>query len=192
MLQAELVAHPATPCGAIARVCSDFDCSSDGRFVLRFHVQGRIDELRLPPAGPPRREDQLWRHTCGELFVRRAGAAPYAEFNFAPSRAWAAYGFDSYRSGMRSIDISCPPAIESQFDSATWRLLVTGTLPTITAAASPVDLEFACTMVIESASGVLSYWALAHPPGAPDFHHADGFRWRTSAGGSGQAGRRNS
>jgi hypothetical protein len=29
--------------------------------------------------------------------------------------------------------------------------------------------------VIEETSGAKSYWALAHPPGRPDFHHADGF-----------------
>jgi len=29
--------------------------------------------------------------------------------------------------------------------------------------------------VIEEASGRKSYWALAHPPGKPDFHHSDCF-----------------
>ncbi len=29
--------------------------------------------------------------------------------------------------------------------------------------------------VIEETNGRLSYWALAHPPGKPDFHHLDGF-----------------
>lgn len=29
--------------------------------------------------------------------------------------------------------------------------------------------------VIEEADGTKSYWALAHPPGKPDFHHGDGF-----------------
>jgi len=29
--------------------------------------------------------------------------------------------------------------------------------------------------VIEETSGRLSYWALAHPSGKPDFHHADCF-----------------
>ena len=29
--------------------------------------------------------------------------------------------------------------------------------------------------VIEETSGRLSYWALAHPSGRPDFHHADCF-----------------
>jgi hypothetical protein len=29
--------------------------------------------------------------------------------------------------------------------------------------------------VIEETSGRKSYWALAHPPGKPDFHHSDCF-----------------
>jgi hypothetical protein len=29
--------------------------------------------------------------------------------------------------------------------------------------------------VIEEANGRKSYWALAHPPGKPDFHHSDCF-----------------
>ena len=33
----------------------------------------------------------------------------------------------------------------------------------------------ALSAVIEEASGTKSYWALAHPPGKPDFHHSDAF-----------------
>ncbi|MBE0621784.1 MAG: hypothetical protein IH605_14415, partial [Burkholderiales bacterium] len=33
------------------------------------------------------------------------------------------------------------------------------------------ELRLALAAVIEDAAGVLSYWALRHPPGAPDFHH---------------------
>ena len=29
------------------------------------------------------------------------------------------------------------------------------------------------SVVIEQADGSIAYWALAHPPGRPDFHHAD-------------------
>ena len=35
--------------------------------------------------------------------------------------------------------------------------------------------------VIEETSGRKSYWALAHPPGKPDFHHADCFAFEFSA-----------
>jgi hypothetical protein len=29
--------------------------------------------------------------------------------------------------------------------------------------------------VVEEKDGLLSYWALNHPPGKPDFHHPDAF-----------------
>jgi hypothetical protein len=29
--------------------------------------------------------------------------------------------------------------------------------------------------VIETLDGSLSYWALRHPPGKPDFHHSESF-----------------
>jgi hypothetical protein len=34
--------------------------------------------------------------------------------------------------------------------------------------------------LIEDKSGGTSYWALAHPPGKPDFHHADSFAYEFS------------
>ena len=34
--------------------------------------------------------------------------------------------------------------------------------------------------VIEDTNGHKSYWALAHPPGKPDFHHADCFAYELS------------
>src|SRR5207249_1533417 len=36
-------------------------------------------------------------------------------------------------------------------------------------------LQLALSAVIEDEQGVLSYWALTHPPGKPDFHHPDAF-----------------
>jgi hypothetical protein len=33
----------------------------------------------------------------------------------------------------------------------------------------------AVSAVIEQHDGAISYWALAHPAGKPDFHHRDGF-----------------
>jgi hypothetical protein len=38
-----------------------------------------------------------------------------------------------------------------------------------------VPWRLGLSAVIEEMSGRKSYWALAHPPGKPDFHHADGF-----------------
>jgi hypothetical protein len=36
--------------------------------------------------------------------------------------------------------------------------------------------------VLEERNSNTSYWALVHPPGAPDFHHADGFALELSKG----------
>ena len=36
-------------------------------------------------------------------------------------------------------------------------------------------LSLALAAVVEDEHGALSYWALKHPPGRPDFHHPDAF-----------------
>jgi hypothetical protein len=46
------------------------------------------------------------------------------------------------------------------------------------AASIPVEepaLRIGASAVIEDDGGALSYWALRHPPGKPDFHHPDAF-----------------
>ena len=40
--------------------------------------------------------------------------------------------------------------------------------------------RLALSAVIEETNGNKSHWALAHPPGKPDFHHADGFAYELS------------
>ena len=37
------------------------------------------------------------------------------------------------------------------------------------------DWQIGVSAVIEETDGPKSYWALAHPPGDPDFHHPDCF-----------------
>jgi len=37
------------------------------------------------------------------------------------------------------------------------------------------SLSLALSAIVEDDSGKLSYWALRHPPGEPDFHHPDAF-----------------
>jgi hypothetical protein len=54
------------------------------------------------------RTDELWKQTCFEAFVGSPAEESYFEFNFSPSTQWAAYGFDSYRAGMRDVDIEAP------------------------------------------------------------------------------------
>jgi hypothetical protein len=102
--------------------------------------------------------------------VRSSPGEAYEEFNFAPSTQWAAYRFDGYRRGMRVANEIAAPRITVQ--SAPERFTLAATLEFDPGRAR---CQLGLTAVLEEAGGGVSYWALAHSPGKPDFHHADGF-----------------
>src|SRR5207253_1197233 len=95
--------HPDWPCGAAARIEVDVARISPGALELRFALTGAIADFRLPPAAEPARADELWRRTCFEAFVRAGEGKAYIELNFAPSRQWAVYRFNGYRTGMTAV-----------------------------------------------------------------------------------------
>jgi len=159
--------HPDHPARAVKAVTVEFEPAHFG-FTLRYTIAGETADIVLPPPTPSRRADGLWATTCLEAFFRKPGESGYLEFNFSPSTEWAAYGFDDYRAGMRPLDIAHAPII-SLIDRALM-LDVHVTLPI-----DPRPWLAAFSAVIEEADGAKSYWALAHPPGPPDFHHPDCF-----------------
>jgi hypothetical protein len=166
--------HPDSVCQAVTGIEVDVAREGGVTLVLHYVVTGRIGDLRLPPVAAPTRTDELWRHTCFEAFVRASPGTAYYEFNFAPSIQWAAYRFDSYRSGMHVAAKISAPRIDLQTgpDRFTLRAaLELGSLSDVPPGAWCLGLS----AVIEEGIGCKSYWALAHPPGKPDFHHADGF-----------------
>lgn len=106
--------------------------------------------------------DGLWQSTCFELFAKPDNGDPYLEYNFAPGGAWAAYGFEEYRQGQSNLSIPIP-LIEPIEDG----VRASGTFDRAMGSISSYGLS----AVIEETGGTKSYWALAHPPGKPDFHH---------------------
>lgn len=146
-----------------------------GTLALTFVVTGDIGALKLPAAQPGVRTDELWRHTCLEAFVGQADGASYYEFNLAPSSQWAAYGFGRYREGMAPVLEVGDPAISVDTGAKRFRLQATLNLGDLSDLDSRTTWRLALTAVIEQRDGLKSYWALAHPVGRPDFHHADGF-----------------
>lgn len=152
--------------------------SADGLVVFDYRVRGDISALRIPPLGEAQRTDGLWRHTCFEAFIRDAQGATYVEFNFSPSTHWAIYAFDRYREGMRPVPVHEPPVVTVQ--SADDHLSLRAAVPAVSIRGAVPAREhlLALSGVIEDRAGALSYWALAHPPGRPDFHHDAGFIMR--------------
>ena len=166
-----LIAHPDYGCPVIDAMGVKAALIGDHLLSLEYAVIGRIAELRIPPLVAPGRADGLWQQTCFEAFVKASDDAAYLEFNFSPSTRWAAYRFDGYRQAMQDAVVSAPP-IEVSADADRLALSVTLDLTTLIGS-GPISIGLSA--VIEEAGGRKSYWALAHAPGKPDFHHSDCF-----------------
>ena len=161
-----LVPHPLTPPGRVTAVEVEVIVAPGDDMLMTFRVDG-AEHLLVPQHASPGRRDGLWQSTCFELFLKPVGGDAYFEFNFSPSTEWAAYRFDGHREGRENLERPVDPhidrlgdgeeVIEVDFD-------LSG-LPN-------VPMRMGLSAVLEERDGTKSYWALAHPPGDADFHHA--------------------
>ena len=174
-MQLNLLPHPAAlPSKPDFKVWANVDYAgafgATATTNIWFGVGAPASRFVIAAAEEPSRADELWKTTCFELFCTKPGLAGYYEFNFSPSFEWAAYAFDGYRTGMQKL-----PAEEPEITIGP-----AGGLFFLAAEPWPADLvrdatRLALSAVIEEVDGTKSYWALKHPPGAPDFHHPDCF-----------------
>ena len=154
-----LVCHPDTPAGTVESITVYAERTGQ-ELWLRYFLECELNRVVLPGPVAPDRCDKLWQTTCFEAFI---GDDSYAEFNFAPSKQWAAYRFDAYRENMTMLDVKAEPKILLDASESHFALEV----------AVPLDghaHRLALSAIIEETDGTKSYWALAHPPGKPDFH----------------------
>jgi hypothetical protein len=139
------------------------------------HLEFSIDDASALVVWPeaslaPQQRDELWRHTCMELFIGLDRAPSYCECNVSPSGDWAFYYFEAYRT--RSSFVGPPPAPQSFSVSAhAERRTVTFAvdLHRIHDLIGHPSWRWQPTAVLETASGP-SYWAPSHPGDRPDFH----------------------
>jgi hypothetical protein len=171
----ELVCHPGAPSRAIRAVAAHATRTAEGKLALHYSMEGEIAGVSIPPPGPARIGWKLWRHTCCELFVRQKAADAYYEFNFSPSGEWAAYGFTTYREGTTLTDESLNPQVAVQSNTGRLDLYALVDLERLAPAYHRTPLAIGLAVIIAEQSGGLSYWALRHAPGKPDFHHPGAF-----------------
>lgn len=161
----ELIPHPARPPARVSAVAARVTGLDAQWLRLRWRIEGS-QALVVPPFAGRGRADGLWQTTCFELFVRDRAGPGYAEFNLSPSERWNAYRFAGYREGQEELPLPQEPVCT----------LRVGSSFAIFDAAIPFDPLFAgepaiaLSAVIEEEGGAISYWALAHPGAAPDFH----------------------
>ena len=164
-----LVSHPDFPPRTVRGVEVQW-VETGNALRLRYRVDGHED-LVIPPFAGRGRADELWRTTCFELYLQPAGEPGYVEFNFSPSQRWAAYDFEDYRAGMREHPLSAEPVGEAASGE---RLFVQDVLLDM-AALPPRPWAIGFSAILEETDGTISYWALGHGHGRPDFHHPDCF-----------------
>jgi hypothetical protein len=173
--RAMLSAHVAERDGPVRRVAVEVSLAPGWVLSCHYTLEGDLARLRVPQPHDGQRTDGLWRHTCFEAFVATPEGPGYHEFNFSPSGDWAAYDFDSYRSGMSAARLAQAPnlGVRSHGD----RLELTASVPLagLPHLQGAALLRVAIAAVCETADGRSSYWALRHAPGQPDFHHPHGF-----------------
>lgn len=157
-----LMLHAACDLGPVRSVTASIHPTRQG-CEAEFRLEGRLSAIVLPPAASPERRDNLWQTTCFEIFWQPLGGTAYREFNLSPSGQWAAYDFDSFREGMRDAPVGSI-AIACSHDEA--GLVLRASI----AADLLLPAQVALNAVVEHRDGGKQFWALAFPPGKPEFH----------------------
>lgn len=170
----DLVCHAHTPMPAIESVRVRAQRLHGRRMSMHYAVVGDISEIVMPLIMAQERADDLWRTTCFELFLSE-GYDQYLELNFSPSSRWAAYVFESYRTGRRNTDRLSLSRLDIKVCANSLELGVVVDLSRVDAESFELPWQAGFSAVIEERDGTKSYWALAHPSGEPDFHHRDCF-----------------
>ena len=169
-----LVCHPETPAAAVHGIGARVGRAPGGVLAVTYVIEGDMDRLRVPALNSGGIGSRLWEHTCCEIFIARKGLPEYHEFNFSPSGEWAVHAFRRYRE-RAPLAGELDPQIAVRNGAGKLEVDVSIRLDRLSPAYLDATLALALSAVVENSDGTLSYWALRHPPGRPDFHHADAY-----------------
>jgi hypothetical protein len=197
----DLRCHPDTSEGVLTGIGAEVARRAPRRLEVLFVLFGETWKIDWPEPETRGRADGLWQKTCLELFLRAGDDDAYLEYNIIPAGQWAAYRFDRYRERMEPLEGVEEPVLlggterrepithEKAFRMEKWGfeawerfkapflcIKVGIDLINVTWLATDIPWYLGLSAVIHESNGHVSYWALAHPPGAPDFHHPDCFR----------------
>ena len=182
-MQLALSCHPDTPQSALSGITVAISPRRGACLSLSFRARGEVDAICWPGTqargeGPWTRADELWRHSCFEAIIAPVDDQGYREINLSTWGKWAGYRFSGYRADMARAD-------DVALLAGKWRRLAERAelhaLIELPPEYRRSDLMVGLSAVIEAKDGAKSYWALRHPAGSPDFHHADCFAARIAA-----------
>ncbi|MEM1051366.1 MAG: hypothetical protein AAGI28_04650 [Pseudomonadota bacterium] len=168
-----LMLHHSCDLGPIRSVTAEVTATEVG-CEARFRLDGAVDRINLPEPAPSVRTDNLWKTTCFEIFWQPIGGSYYREFNLSPSGRWAAYDFDSFREAMRDAPVDAISlSVAYGSTDQTGELELKANIACDLSAPAQVALN----AIVEHEDGELQFWALAFPPGKPEFHSEACRQW---------------
>jgi hypothetical protein len=170
-----LACHPSSPSSAVRGLTASARIGGAGKLAVRFVLDADMSRIALPALRRPDRADELWRHTCFEVFVALPDSDAYVELNFSPSTEWAMYGFLAYRRGMTPLEVKRSPRVAVRPMPRGLVLEAVTHLAELPTPQPGSPLRAGAAAIVEEKDGRLTYWALTHPSALPDFHHRLGF-----------------
>lgn len=148
-----------------------------GIALIDYQVKGAVQSLALDDSTPKGRQDELWKNTCFEFFLKPFGGKSYFEANLAVSGAWNFYQLDDYRKNLRPV-VECPaPHVLYKHEEDKLHLHVDWDLKWLqkrSSVSGPILLN--PSVVLKNLKNEASYWSVSHSQEKPDFHHADQFQ----------------
>lgn len=147
----------------------------DHSVVLEFSIErAEPAQLLLPAPQRPSAADELWQHSCCEVFLALAGEAAYHEYNFSPSGQWAVYAFRAERERAEfAPEIAPASSFARHAHGFTLRAVIPPQL--LPPGHAHQALQVGLATVLERTDQRIEYWAAHHPAPQPDFHHRDSF-----------------
>ena len=143
--------------------------------ALQYSVAGKTEDVLFPSiSSKPTRSDELWKSTCFEFFLAVKNQHQYWEFNMSSSGDWNVYHMDAYRRVNFKQEVSIQQ-LPFEVQNGAGRFHLNMLLDLNPILQPDQILTVGITAVIQTTAGRDTYWALAHPASAADFHWREGF-----------------
>lgn len=150
-------------------------------FLLDYTIEGLVSQIKIPHApGAPKRQSQLWEHTCFEAFISFDHQLSYWELNLSPNQSWNFYSLSGYRENLQEIQqLRTISFRKNEMNDKCYHLQVQLDLASLFALqGAPPIFNLGIAAVIEAMDGSHSYWAIQHFGKKPDFHLRESFLLR--------------
>ena len=111
-------------------------------------------------------QDELWQQTFCEIFIARAAAHEYWEYNFSPAGHWNCYRFKDYRASRQSRTQGLSTEIIAVIKKNLAKIKIKTNLP---ASVEVSDLSLNICAIAKTQEDTI-HFALRHHGDKPDFH----------------------